>query len=50
MLCPAVFPEKIGDGSKFRQIAPVPDSPTFAMALAGLGCGGSVVFRRRRAR
>ena len=45
MLCPAVFPEtEIGDGSEFREIAPVPDLP------AGLGCGGSVVFRRRRAR
>ena len=30
--------------------APVPEPSTCAMALAGLACGGSVVFRRRRAR
>jgi hypothetical protein len=29
---------------------PVPEPSTCAMALAGLACGGSVVFRRRRAR
>jgi hypothetical protein len=28
----------------------VPEPSTVAMALAGLACGGSVVFRRRRAR
>jgi hypothetical protein len=29
---------------------PVPEPSTYCMALAGLACGGSVVFRRRRAR
>jgi hypothetical protein len=28
----------------------VPEPSTYCMALAGLACGGSVVFRRRRAR
>ncbi len=28
----------------------VPEPSTYVMALAGLACGGSVVFRRRRAR
>ena len=28
----------------------VPEPSTYAIALAGLACGGSVVFRRRRAR
>jgi hypothetical protein len=26
----------------------VPEPTTWAMALAGLACGGSVVFRRRK--
>jgi len=30
--------------------APVPEPSTYAMALAGLGCGGYSLFRRRRAR
>ena len=36
----------------FRLASPVavPEPSTYAMALAGLACGGSVVFRRRRAR
>ena len=34
MLCPAVFPETdIGDGSEFREIAPVPDLPPPAPPL-----------------
>jgi hypothetical protein len=28
----------------------VPEPSTYAMALAGLACGGSSLFRRRRAR
>jgi formylglycine-generating enzyme required for sulfatase activity len=38
--------------SGFRLARPVavPEPSTCAMALAGLACGGSVVFRRRRAR
>ena len=38
--------------SGFRLARPVavPEPSTYAMALAGLACGGSVVFRRRRAR
>jgi len=32
------------------RINAVPEPSTCAMALAGLACGGSVVFRRRRAR
>jgi sulfatase modifying factor 1 len=32
----------------FRLAAPVPEPSTYAMALAGLACGGSVVFRRRK--
>jgi hypothetical protein len=31
-------------------IAPVPEPSTYAMALAGLACGGYSMFRRRRAR
>jgi hypothetical protein len=31
-------------------ITVVPEPSTYAMALAGLACGGSVVFRLRRAR
>ena len=36
----------------FRLASPVavPEPSTYAMALAGLACGGFVVFRRRRAR
>jgi hypothetical protein len=30
--------------------AVVPEPSTYAMALAGLACGGSVVYRRRRVR
>jgi formylglycine-generating enzyme required for sulfatase activity len=33
-----------------RLAAPVPEPSTYAMALAGLACGGYSVFRRRRAR
>ena len=38
--------------SGFRLARPVavPEPSTYAMALAGLACGGSVVFRRRRVR
>jgi hypothetical protein len=35
------------DGTGFR-LAAVPEPSTYAMALAGLACGGSVVFRRRK--
>jgi hypothetical protein len=31
-------------------VVAVPEPSTYVMALAGLACGGSVVFRRRRAR
>ena len=31
-------------------VAPVPEPSTYAMALAGLACGGYLRFRRRRAR
>jgi len=31
-------------------VAPVPEPSTFAMALAGLACGGYSLFRRRRSR
>ena len=31
-------------------VAPVPEPTTYAMALAGLACGGYAVFRRRRIR
>jgi hypothetical protein len=31
-------------------VAPVPEPSTYAMALAGLACGGYSMFRRRRAR
>lgn len=31
-------------------VAPVPEPSTYAMALAGLACGGYSLFRRRRAR
>jgi hypothetical protein len=34
----------------FRLAAPVPEPSTYAMALAGLACGGYSHFRRRRAR
>jgi hypothetical protein len=36
----------------FRLAAPiaVPEPSTYAMALAGLACGGYSMFRRRRAR
>jgi formylglycine-generating enzyme required for sulfatase activity len=36
----------------FRLAAPVavPEPSTYAMALAGLACGGYTMFRRRRAR
>ena len=41
-----------GFGSGFRLAAPVavPEPSTYAMALAGLACGGYSMFRRRRAR
>ena len=31
-----------------RSVVTVPEPSTYAMALAGLACGGSVVFRRRK--
>jgi len=34
----------------FRLAAPVPEPSTYAMALAGLACGGYLLFRRRRVR
>ena len=39
-----------GSSIGFRLAAPaaVPEPSTYAMALAGLACGGSVVFRRRK--
>ena len=37
-------------GFRLASLVAVPDPPTYAMALAGLTCGGSVVFRRRRVR
>jgi formylglycine-generating enzyme required for sulfatase activity len=39
--------ETLNDG--FRLAAPVPEPSIYAMALAGLACGGYSVFRRRRA-
>jgi hypothetical protein len=38
------------DNFEINGTVPVPEPSTCAMALAGLACGGSVVFRRRRAR
>ena len=38
------------DNFAINDTVPVPEPSTCAMALAGLACGGSVVFRRRRAR
>jgi hypothetical protein len=35
------------NGFQLRTVA-VPEPSTYAMALAGLACGGSVVFRRRK--
>jgi hypothetical protein len=32
----------------FRLAAPVPEPSTYAMALAGLACGGYSMFRRRK--
>jgi hypothetical protein len=42
--------DNTGASIKVGQVSAVPEPSTYAMALAGLACGGSVVFRRRRAR
>jgi formylglycine-generating enzyme required for sulfatase activity len=39
-----------GIGFRLASAVAVPEPSTCAMVLAGLACGGSVVFRRRRAR
>jgi formylglycine-generating enzyme required for sulfatase activity len=36
------------NGVGFRLAAPVPEPSTYAMALAGLACGGYSLFRRRK--
>lgn len=36
------------DGLGFRLAAPVPEPSTYAMALAGLACGGFSMWRRRK--
>ena len=43
-------PSNEGNSVGFRLASPVavPEPSTYAMALAGLACGGSVVFRRRK--
>ena len=43
-------PSGEGDNFGFRLASPVavPEPSTYAMALAGLACGGYVVFRRRK--
>ena len=38
------------DGFRLASPVPVPEPSTYAMALAGLACGGYSLFRRRRAR
>ena len=45
-------PSSESDGFGFRLASPVavPEPSTYAMALAGLACGGYSLFRRRRAR
>jgi sulfatase modifying factor 1 len=43
-------PDSFGNNIGFRLVAPVPEPSTYAMALAGLACGGFSLFRRRRAR
>jgi hypothetical protein len=47
---PMDFPTDATYGYRFAAPVAVPEPSTYAMALAGLACGGSVVFRRRRAR
>jgi sulfatase modifying factor 1 len=42
--------ESIGIGFRLASPAAVPEPSTYAMALAGLACGGYSFFRRRRAR
>jgi hypothetical protein len=42
--------DNTGASIRVGQVSAVPEPSTCAMALAGLACGGSVVFRRRRAR
>jgi hypothetical protein len=37
-------------GSVIGTVAAVPEPSTYAMALAGLACGGYSMFRRRRVR
>ena len=48
----ASAPSLEGTGIGFRLASPVavPEPSTYAMALAGLACGGYSMFRRRRAR
>jgi formylglycine-generating enzyme required for sulfatase activity len=41
---PSIENDSIG----FRLVAPVPEPSTYAMALAGLACGGYFVLRRRK--
>jgi hypothetical protein len=40
--------EFVSFGFRLASPVPVPEPSTYAMALAGLACGGSVVFRRRK--
>ncbi len=45
----SIEPTFVSPGFGFR-VAVVPEPSTYAMALAGLACGGYTLFRRRRAR
>jgi len=40
--------EGISDGFRLASPVPVPEPSTYAMALAGLGCGGFSIWRRRK--
>jgi len=46
----ASFSRSLYGISETLTVAPVPEPSTYAMALAGLACGGYSLFRRRRAR
>jgi hypothetical protein len=43
-----LYAMNLGGGSGVQTVAPVPEPSTYAMALAGLACGGYLVRRRRR--
>jgi hypothetical protein len=50
-----VFTQNIGGPTPFGgpgtfTVSAVPEPSTYAMALAGLACGGYSLFRRRRTR